>query len=58
MEREGYNVTEASTGVEAIEAFKQWHPDVVLMDIRMPIMDGAAACAKIQHYPTAIARPS
>lgn len=51
MEREGYRVTEASTGVEAIAAFEQWHPDVVLMDIRMPVMDGAAACARIQQLP-------
>ncbi|CAG0930864.1 partial Transcriptional regulatory protein CseB, partial [Planctomycetaceae bacterium] len=51
MEREGYQVTEAGTGIEAIAAFEQWHPDVVLMDIRMPIMDGAAACARIQQLP-------
>lgn len=51
MEREGYNVTEAGTGVEAITAFERYHPDVVLMDIRMPVMDGAAACARIQQLP-------
>ena len=51
MEREGYRVTEASTGVEAVAAFEQWHPDMVLMDIRMPVMDGAAACARIQQLP-------
>ncbi|MBI5566447.1 MAG: GAF domain-containing protein [Chloroflexi bacterium] len=51
MEREGYSVTEAATGVEAIAAFEQHHPDVVLMDIRMPVMDGAAACARIQQLP-------
>ena len=51
MEREGYRVTEAGTGLEAVAAFEQDHPDIVLMDIRMPGMDGATACARIQQLP-------
>lgn len=36
-------VGEASNGVEAIAAVSRTHPDIVLMDVRMPVMDGLAA---------------
>ena len=37
-------VGEASDGVEAIEEARRLHPDVVLMDVRMPRLDGVEAC--------------
>jgi DNA-binding NarL/FixJ family response regulator len=40
-------VAEAGTGIEAIDATREHRPDVVLMDIRMPEMDGLAATAAI-----------
>jgi len=40
-------VAEAGTGLEAIDATREHRPDVVLMDIRMPEMDGLAATAAI-----------
>ena len=33
-------VAEAGSGLEAVEAFRQFRPDVTLMDLRMPGMDG------------------
>jgi DNA-binding NarL/FixJ family response regulator len=41
-------VAEASNGVEAITAFEQFHPDVTVIDLRMPIMEGVEAIRQIR----------
>jgi CheY-like chemotaxis protein len=39
----GYDVIEAADGYEAVEKAKQYKPDLILMDISMPLMDGLRA---------------
>jgi CheY-like chemotaxis protein len=40
MKRHGFEVATATTGAAALEAATTWVPDVVLSDVRMPVMDG------------------
>ena len=42
-------VAEASNGVEAVEAFERHHPDVTLLDLRMPVMEGVEAVRQIRE---------
>lgn len=44
----------AKNGEEAIKGCEQYHPDIVLMDINMPVMDGVAATAMIKERIPAI----
>lgn len=49
LSKNGYNVVgEAENGVKACEKFAELSPDLVLMDITMPEMDGIAALKKIK----------
>jgi len=48
LEDEGYRVILASSGAEALVAVQQAEPDCVLLDVRMPGMDGFAVCEQIR----------
>ena len=49
FEKQGYQiVAEAANGQEAVEKYEKLHPDLVTMDITMPVMDGIAALAAIR----------
>ncbi len=48
LEREGYQIAEAQNGREALTAFKQLHPDIVLLDALMPDMDGFECCTQLE----------
>jgi two-component system, chemotaxis family, chemotaxis protein CheY len=51
LEKTGFEVVgEASNGIEAIELYRKLKPDVVLMDITMPRMDGIQALQEIIKY--------
>ena len=48
LEREGYTVLEAENGVEGIKKWKSDKPDMLLLDVMMPVMDGWAVCKAIR----------
>ncbi|MBS6777656.1 MAG: response regulator transcription factor [Butyricicoccus pullicaecorum] len=48
LEREGYTVLEAENGVEGIKKCKSDKPDMLLLDVMMPVMDGWAVCREIR----------
>ncbi len=49
LTQEGYEVTKAYDGIEALEAVKKEQPDLLIMDIMMPRMDGVRALLKIRE---------
>ncbi len=47
--KEGYEVKTAGDGVEGINAFKAYNPDIVLLDIMLPLKDGNQVCREIRE---------
>src|SRR5579864_3411142 len=51
LEDEGYEVVVAAGGADGIDAFLRELPDCVLLDVRMPGVDGFAVCERIRALP-------
>ena len=49
LEKEGFEIQTAFDGGSAVEAFRAWQPDMVLLDLMLPVMDGWAVCGKIRE---------
>lgn len=49
LEKEGYTVRIAGDGGRALEEFKREAPDLILLDIMLPVMDGWSVCSKIRE---------
>jgi two-component system KDP operon response regulator KdpE len=52
LEHEGYGVVQAENGLHGLEAVREEHPDLVIMDVMMPEMDGWEACRKLREFST------
>ena len=51
LESEGFQVKAARHGREALRHLEGWIPDVILLDLMMPVMDGWSFCAERMHRP-------
>ena len=52
LEKEGYKVFTAQNGAEAIKVAEKTLPDLIILDVMMPEMDGIAACEEIRRIPS------
>jgi DNA-binding response OmpR family regulator len=52
LESSGYKVLTASDGIEAVNLVEQELPDLVVLDLMLPKMDGYAACRRIREFST------
>ncbi|PLS67607.1 MAG: DNA-binding response regulator [Cyanobacteria bacterium M5B4] len=50
LEHEGYHVKQARNGLEGVAGVREHRPDLVVLDVNMPEMDGVEACAKIREF--------
>ena len=50
LQNEGYEIITGSNGAEAVEKAQQHTPDLIILDVMMPEMDGMTACARIREF--------
>lgn len=51
LKREGYHTANAANGIEALAKAKDFNPDIVLLDVMMPQMDGIETCRQLRTMP-------
>lgn len=50
LQNEGYDVITGSNGIEAVQKAQENRPDLIILDVMMPEMDGMTACARIREF--------
>ena len=51
LEDQGYRILEAADGEQAVEVAARERPDIILMDLQLPVLDGLAATERIRANP-------
>jgi DNA-binding response OmpR family regulator len=51
LKAEGYSVITAANGTNAIALAESQHPDIIILDVLMPRMDGVEVAAKLKEHP-------
>jgi DNA-binding response OmpR family regulator len=49
LQREGYEVSLASSGDEALRLAQEWVPDLIVLDLMLPVVDGLEVCRRLRH---------
>ncbi|MDJ0796072.1 MAG: SpoIIE family protein phosphatase [Calothrix sp. MO_167.B12] len=49
LQQDGYQILEVENGEQCLSTYKQYQPDMVLLDAMMPVMDGFTCCEKLQN---------
>ena len=57
LQADGYHVIEAENGVVAVETAHREHPDIILMDMSLPLIDGCEATRRIRKLPGFLTTP-
>ncbi|GAB2573744.1 two-component system response regulator CseB [Streptomyces capparidis] len=52
LERDGFRVTAVADGLAGLEAFRRGHPDIALLDVMVPGLDGVSLCRRIRDEST------
>jgi two-component system phosphate regulon response regulator PhoB len=55
--RAGFEVTEAADGADALAAVREHTPDLVILDVRMPMMSGLDVCRELREDPRTAETP-
>lgn len=50
LQNEGYEVISGNNGLEAVQAAQSQSPDLIILDVMMPLMDGLEACTRIREF--------
>ncbi len=50
LEKEGYEVTTANNGADAVKLFKEKEPDLMVLDIMLPLLDGWQVCREVRKF--------
>ncbi len=57
LAKDGYEITEAGSGTEGMAKVREIHPDLILLDVMMPDLDGYEVCFKLRSNPTTVNIP-